>query len=78
MEQKRKVAESLKKLDEAYPAGLVEYFRRAKALLAASREGLNPMEGWVAQVPTEFEVLDSVGSKAFAALEKRGKNGLLR
>mmetsp|Transcript_8408 Transcript_8408/g.29721 ORF Transcript_8408/g.29721 Transcript_8408/m.29721 type:complete len:462 (+) Transcript_8408:86-1471(+) len=70
--QKRRVSAALQQLDADIPGGLVDYARRAKVLLEAARRGDNPMEGWVASVPTEGVVLDKVGSDAFAVFEKCG------
>ena len=60
-------------LDEAYPGGLAAYIGRARSLLAAVREGENPLERWTPSVPpASLGVTLTPGSSAFAAAEAKG------
>ena len=60
-------------LDEAYPGGLAAYIGRARSLLAAVREGENPLERWKPSVPPlSLGVALTPGSSAFAAAEASG------
>ena len=47
--------EQVAKLDDSYPGGLTAYIQNARQLLADSRDGKNPFEGYT----------PSVGSHAF-------------
>ena len=60
-------------LDEAYPGGLSSYIGRARKLLAASKAGDNPLEGWTPAVPAS-DVCTALepGTDAFYAREERG------
>lgn len=59
--QRRRIAASLKSLHATYSGGadgLLDYLKRAKALLAASRDGINPLEGWKCSVPEPSLVVE--------------------
>jgi len=68
---KRKFVAQLESMDASYPdGGLVGYISNAKTLLANSKSGVNPLEGWKPSVPTgqmfdkideEFEKVEKVG-----------------
>jgi len=71
VEEKRALMSKLESVDQTYPAGgLVGYLTNAVDLLDKSRRGVNPLEGWVPNVPKgeAFEV----GSDAFLSTEKLG------
>jgi len=78
-EKKRKLATQLESLDESYgDNGLVGYIQNARRLLENSRNGVNPLEGWVPSVPAgqAFEL----GTPEYETTEKLGmeelKNGV--
>jgi UDP-sugar pyrophosphorylase len=48
---KRRFLAQLGGLDGTYPGGLAAYVRNARRLLAKSRAGTNPLEGWLPRVP---------------------------
>mmetsp|Transcript_6451 Transcript_6451/g.11349 ORF Transcript_6451/g.11349 Transcript_6451/m.11349 type:complete len:704 (+) Transcript_6451:148-2259(+) len=56
--------------DAKYPGGLAAYVGKARALLDAAAQGLNPFEGFTPSVP-EGETLVH-GTEAFAAAEEQG------
>lgn len=77
---RRRLAEQLETIDKEYPNGGIEgYMKNAKELLKKSREGVNPLEGWVPEVPvgetyemcsdayfeTEEKGLKEIGSVGF-------------
>ncbi|CEL97994.1 unnamed protein product [Vitrella brassicaformis CCMP3155] len=70
----KKLLAELIKADKAYPGGLQNYIDRARKLLAESKAGVNPFEGYVPEIP-EGEKLD-VGSAEFADFEKLGMEQL--
>ena len=41
----------VKQLEAAYPGGLKSYVENARKLLADSKAGVNPLEGWSPSVP---------------------------
>jgi UDP-sugar pyrophosphorylase len=41
----------VKHLNESYPGGLAAYITNARKLLASAKNGENPLEGWVPEVP---------------------------
>jgi UDP-sugar pyrophosphorylase len=61
----------LQRMDQAYSdGGIVGYIRNAKVLLEKSKQGLNPLDGWVPSVPqgqlfqlgtTEYSEYESLG-----------------
>eukprot|EP00899_Mesostigma_viride_P007455 jgi/Mesvir1/16710/Mv15101-RA.1 len=48
---KHRFFEQVDRLERSYPGGIAAYIRSAKNLLAASREGKNPFEGYTPKVP---------------------------
>lgn len=60
--KRRKIAASLKRLHSTYAAadGLLDYLRRARLLLTASRDGINPLDGWTASIPLPSESVENV------------------
>ena len=49
---RRRLAEQLEAIDKEYPDGGIEgYIKNARGLLKKSREGVNPLDGWVPEVP---------------------------
>jgi UDP-sugar pyrophosphorylase len=44
--------EQIEALDASYPGGLKAYVANARQLLADSKSGVNPLEGWTPKVPT--------------------------
>ena len=44
--------EQMEALDASYPGGLKAYVANARQLLAESKSGVNPLEGWTPKVPT--------------------------
>ena len=50
-EAKEQFFEQIAVLEKVYPGGLRAYHRNAKQLLAESRDGVNPFEGYVPSVP---------------------------
>ncbi|PFH37452.1 UDP-sugar pyrophospharylase [Besnoitia besnoiti] len=66
----------LQQADNTYPGGLSAYISRARDLLAASKAGANPFEGFTAYKPAGekvtlpsplFDTLETVGSKELKA-----------
>eukprot|EP00897_Mesotaenium_endlicherianum_P001660 jgi/Mesen1/1521/ME001323S00374 len=58
------------KLDEEYSGGLAAYIQNARQLLADSREGKNPFEGYTPSVPAGEKLM--FGDVAFEEYEARG------
>lgn len=50
-DQKHKVLRQLSELDRNCAGGITGYLKRARILLAASRAGENPFEGWYPKIP---------------------------
>ena len=69
-DDKRRLVAQLIGLDATTPGGLVGYVGRAKDLLAASRKGTNPLEGFRPAVPDGTSL--QVRSDGFATLERAG------
>ncbi|KAG2447470.1 hypothetical protein HYH02_007398 [Chlamydomonas schloesseri] len=67
---KRRLLAQLAVLDASYHGGLAAYVRNARQLLADSKEGVNPFEGYVPSVPSG-ERLD-FASPPFMQLEAAG------
>jgi len=68
---KKTFMQQLERVDEAYPdGGLFGYIQNAKELLEKSKNGVNPLEGWVPSVPTG-ENLD-LGTKEYEKFEEKG------
>ena len=70
--KKRAMMDQLLKLHRSYPLedGLLSYTANARRLLAVSKEGKNPMEGWVPSVPLG-ETLE-IGSESYDKMEALG------
>ena len=58
-------------LDTSYPGGLRAYVKNARRLLADSKSGVNPLEGWSPSVPTGTSL--DFGSKEYAEHEGIGE-----
>jgi UDP-sugar pyrophosphorylase len=72
---RRQLAKQLESLDEAYrDGGLLGYISNAKTLLESSRQGVNPLEGWVPSVP-QGETFE-LGTKEYAETEALGMEQL--
>ncbi|GMI82946.1 UDP-sugar pyrophosphorylase [Hibiscus trionum] len=69
-EQKKAVFAQVAKLNSSYPGGLASYVKNARELLADSKEGKNPYDGFTPSVPTG-EVL-SFGDDNFIKFEEAG------
>jgi len=69
--QKRAFFESALALDHSYPGGLRAYLASGKQLLAASRLGQNPLDGWAPSPPDEGVLLQP-GTLEFDELELLG------
>ncbi len=65
---KRRLLRQAIALDEGYPEGLAAYVGNARRLLAASRLGSNPYEGFLTRVPAGVD-LRSGGAEILAAEE---------
>ncbi|KAL3919700.1 MAG: hypothetical protein SGPRY_005536 [Prymnesium sp.] len=61
----------LEQLDASYPGGLTAYVTNARKLLADSKAGTNPLEGWIPSVPTGTSL--EFGSAAYAEHEAIGE-----
>lgn len=60
----------VERLDANYPGGLEAYIQNAKSLLADSKAGKNPFEGYVPTVPSGEHL--TFGDKNFIEFEERG------
>ncbi|KAL3138028.1 hypothetical protein ABBQ38_005262 [Trebouxia sp. C0009 RCD-2024] len=69
-DKKQQLMQQLVHLDASYNGGLAAYIRNAKQLLQDSREGKNPFEGYVPEVPNG-ERMD-FGSASFVEHERQG------
>jgi len=67
---KERFTAQVKALDASYPGGIKAYIANAKQLLADSKAGLNPLEGWTPSVPDGATL--GVGSEAFLEHEAVG------
>ena len=67
---KRAFAEQLSVADAGYPGGVAKYIANARGLLAASRDGKNPFEGWTPSVPAGKVV--KYGGQEHVELERVG------
>ena len=68
---RRRLAEQLEAIDKEYKDGGIEgYLKNARELLKKSREGVNPLDGWVPEVPVgqNFEMC----SAAYNETEAKG------
>ncbi|AQK81127.1 UDP-sugar pyrophosphorylase [Zea mays] len=69
-DNKRGFFDQVRRLNSSYPGGLVSYIQNAKKLLADSKEGKNPYDGFTPSVPSG-EVL-TFGNDNFVSLETAG------
>uniref|UniRef100_A0A7S3PEE9 UTP-monosaccharide-1-phosphate uridylyltransferase n=1 Tax=Aplanochytrium stocchinoi TaxID=215587 RepID=A0A7S3PEE9_9STRA len=68
--KKAAMLEQLQKLDQQYPGGISQYVTKAKDLLAKSKRGENPFEGYTPQVPLGVKL--PFGSSEYFQSEKEG------
>lgn len=68
--EKIKFFEQVAKLDESYPGGLAAYIQNARQLLADSKAGKNPFEGYRPSVPRGDKLM--YGTEEFMEFEERG------
>ena len=71
-EEKRRFFAQVEGLHEAYPGGLDGYAGRARRLLARSRVGVNPMDGWLPSVPEGLGTSLDPLSAEYCACEEAG------
>ncbi len=69
---KRQFFQQVKKLHTSYPGGLQRYVSNAKTLLLQSKNGENPLDGWVPEVPSGVEITPL--SPEAVQLEREGLN----
>jgi len=72
---RRQLACQLEEIDQEYQDGGLEgYIKNARRLLNASKDGVNPLEGWKPNVPRgeTFEL----GTDEYSATEKKGMKHL--
>ncbi|KAF8644346.1 hypothetical protein HU200_066491 [Digitaria exilis] len=69
-DKKKGFFDQVRRLNSSYPGGLVSYIQNAKKLLADSKEGKNPYDGFTPSVPSG-EVL-TFGDDNFVSLEAAG------
>ncbi|KAE8735110.1 UDP-sugar pyrophosphorylase [Hibiscus syriacus] len=69
-DQKKAFFSQVEKLNSSYPGGLASYIKTARELLADSKAGKNPYDGFTPSVPTG-EVL-SLGDDSFIKFEEAG------
>ncbi|XP_059630624.1 UDP-sugar pyrophosphorylase-like isoform X2 [Cornus florida] len=69
-DEKRAFFDQVAKLNASYPGGLASYIRTARELLAESKEGKNPFDGFTPSVPSG-EVL-TYGDENFVQFEEAG------
>ncbi|KAL8167588.1 hypothetical protein V2J09_009087 [Rumex salicifolius] len=62
--------EQVSRLDSGYPGGLVSYIKNARELLADSKAGKNPYEGFMPSVPTGENL--TFGDEKFIKYEEAG------
>lgn len=68
---RRQLACQLEEIDQEYQDGGLEgYIRNAKRLLQASKDGVNPLEGWKPNVPRGATF--QLGTDEYSATEKKG------
>jgi UDP-sugar pyrophosphorylase len=70
LDDKRRQLRQIRELDAGYPGGLKTYLERARELLAASRRGENPYDGYVPHVPSGRQLV--FGSQEFLQAEQKG------
>eukprot|EP01055_Gregarina_sp_Pseudo9_P004650 Gregarina_sp_Pseudo_9__4649@NODE_483_length_2733_cov_157_210468_g455_i0_p1_GENE_NODE_483_length_2733_cov_157_210468_g455_i0NODE_483_length_2733_cov_157_210468_g455_i0_p1_ORF_typecomplete_len598_score67_73UDPGP/PF01704_18/8_1e69_NODE_483_length_2733_cov_157_210468_g455_i0541796 len=64
------IIDQLVSSDRNYPGGLINYLQRARKLLADSKAGANPFEGYTPETPSVLQPI--IGSEEFYELEKTG------
>ncbi|AQK66785.1 UDP-sugar pyrophosphorylase [Zea mays] len=69
-DKKRGFFDQVRRLNSSYPGGLVSYIKNAKKLLADSKAGKNPYDGFTPSVPSG-EILN-FGDDNFVSLEAAG------
>eukprot|EP00249_Psilotum_nudum_P023023 c28728_g1_i2 orf=408-2345(+) len=69
-DRKLEFFEQVAKLDVSYPGGLVAYIHNAKRLLADSKAGKNPFEGYTPSVPAGERL--TFGDERFIKFEETG------
>ncbi|KAH1247322.1 UDP-sugar pyrophosphorylase 1 [Glycine max] len=67
---KKAFFDQLTQLDSSYPGGLESYIKNAKRLLADSKAGINPFDGFTPSVPTG-ETL-AFGDESYIKFEEAG------
>ena len=72
--QKQRFFAQVRQLDSTYPGGIAAYISNARQLLADSKAGVNPLDGWAPSVPAgeKFEF----GGAAFLEHEALGLHEL--
>lgn len=68
--EKKAFFDQVARLNSSYPGGLASYIKTARGLLADSKAGKNPFDGFTPSVPTG-EVL-TFGDDSFVSFEDRG------
>ena len=68
--KKKRMLKQLLKLDRCTAGGLLGYLERAKALLKASQEQRNPLEGFEPEVPEGTNL--TIGDSEYLELETAG------
>ena len=68
--EEQSLVDQLVRLDESYDGGLARYVAKARELLQKSREGCNPLEGWIPSVPEGLKM--QYGDDRFRAAERAG------
>ncbi|XP_004290921.1 PREDICTED: UDP-sugar pyrophosphorylase [Fragaria vesca subsp. vesca] len=69
-EEKKAFFDQVARLNSSYPGGLVSYIKTARELLADSKAGKNPFDGFTPSVPTG-ETL-TLGDDSFMSFEETG------
>jgi UDP-sugar pyrophosphorylase len=69
-DKKKSFFDQVRRLNSSYPGGLVSYIQNARKLLADSKAGKNPYDGFTPSVPSG-EVL-TFGDDNFVSLEAAG------
>ena len=68
--QEQRFFAQVNQLESSYPGGVAAYIRNARKLLADSKAGVNPLDGWTPSVPTGEKA--DFGSPAFLEHEALG------
>ena len=69
-EEQAKMAQQVIELNKNYPGGILEYIKRAKALLADAKEGANPYDAFTPSVPSGEKL--SFDDPSYEKLEDEG------